>query len=329
MPSCDLSIFFSGHDRETRFYHISPSTLSCQHYLAWCALRGSDKDLNNSHATLEKVAERATTKYKARAILSLGALSALKGESESQFYYYLESIKAARNRDASTIVEAQQGIAILKAREGYHKSALHDLEHLLPLAKVSEHLVYHDFLNSYAVELTTAGRITEACNITKVILASPFASAYPEWQETLADVRTKHKQRSIVAISQPQIERETDAESAVSSNPINRARVRAVTEFMGANLHRRIALAELAKTVNLSTPHFSHLFKAETGVAAGEYLIGLRMEKASQLLATTFLSIKQIMAEVGYYNKSNFGRQFRRHFHVTPSEYRKRAFSGV
>jgi AraC-like DNA-binding protein len=224
-------------------------------------------------------------------------------------------------------VEAQQGIAILKAREGYHKSALQDLEQLLPFARYSEHLVYHDFLNSYAVELTTAGRITEACDITKVILSSPFASAYPEWRETLADVRTKHKQRSIVTISQPQIERESDAESAVPNNPINRARVRAVIDFMGANLHRKIALPELAKRVNLSTKHFSYLFKAETGVAAGEYLIRLRMEKASQLLETSFLSIKQIMADVGYYNKSNFVRQFKRHFNVTPSEYRRRVFA--
>lgn len=79
--------------------------------------------------------------------------------------------------------------------------------------------------------------------------------------------------------------------------------------------------------MNLSTSQFSHLFKAETNVAPGEYLIRLRMEKASQLLATTFLSIKEIMAEVGYYNKSNFLRQFRRSFDVTPSEYRRRAFA--
>jgi len=83
-------------------------------------------------------------------------------DPESQLYYYLESIKAARNHDVSTMVEAKQGIAILKAKEGFHKSALRDLEQLLPLARYSEPLVYHDFLNSYAVELTRAGRIGKA-----------------------------------------------------------------------------------------------------------------------------------------------------------------------
>jgi AraC-like DNA-binding protein len=291
-------------------------------------VEGANRNLNKSQAALEKVAESTTTKYKARAILSLAAVSALKGDAESQLYYYIESIKAARNRDVSTIVEAQQGIAILKAREGYHVSALRYLEELFPLARYSEHLVYHDFLNSYAVELTRAERIGEACSITKVILASPFASAYPEWQETLADVRTKHKQRSIVTISRP-IERQSETELEIPNNPINRARVRAVIDFMGANLHRRITLAELAKTVNLSTAYFACRFKAETGVAPGEYLIRLRMEKASRLLASTFLSIKQVMADVGFNSKSNFVHCFRKHFHVTPSEYRKRALTSA
>lgn len=298
-----------------------------QYYLAWCALQGSNKDLDSSRAALEKVAARATTNYKARAILSLGAVSALKGDSESQLHYYVESIKAARDRDVSTIVEAQQGIAILKAREGYHRSALQDLEQLLPLARYSEHLVYHDFLNSYAVELTTANRVGEACNITKIILASPFASAYPEWQETLADVRSKHKKRSIVAISRRETERESEGASPAPNNAINSARVRAVIEFMRANLHRKITLAELANRVNLSASHFSHVFKAETGFAPIEHLINLRMEKAGDLLATTFLSVKEIMANVGYDNRANFLRRFEKDYDVTPTEYRRRAFA--
>jgi len=48
-------------------------------------------------------------------------------------------------------------------------------------------------------------------------------------------------------------------------------------------------------------------------------------KKASQLLETSFLSIKQVMAEVGYNSKAHFTRSFKRHFQVTPSEYRKRA----
>jgi len=102
-------------------------------------------------------------------------------------------------------------------------------------------------------------------------------------------------------------------------------RVQRAIDFMNANFHRRISIRDLSAEVNLSTPRLSHLFKSETGVAPGEYLARLRMEKASQLLATTFMSIKQVMAEVGYNDKGNFARSFKRHFQLTPSEYRKRA----
>jgi len=51
--------------------------------------------------------------------------------------------------------------------------------------------------------------------------------------------------------------------------------------------------------------------------------MSLRMQKAAKLLATSRLSVKQIMALVGYDNKSHFVRHFRRLFGQAPSEYRK------
>jgi transcriptional regulator GlxA family with amidase domain len=55
------------------------------------------------------------------------------------------------------------------------------------------------------------------------------------------------------------------------------------------------------------------------------------MEKARHLLTTSFLSIKQVMATVGYdiRSRSNFVRQFKSYFALTPSEYRKRFFTGL
>ena len=102
-------------------------------------------------------------------------------------------------------------------------------------------------------------------------------------------------------------------------------RVKVVIQFMEANLERTISLEELADAPNLSRSYFCTLFRTETGLTPGEYLRRLRMEKASRLLATTLLSIKQIMAMVGY--TSNFVRHFRRYFEFTPSEYRERAYN--
>jgi len=109
----------------------------------------------------------------------------------------------------------------------------------------------------------------------------------------------------------------------VSEGAPQTARVLIATDFMKANLHRRIPLAELAGAANLSPSHLSRLFKTQTRLSPGEYLRRLRMEKARHLAATSLLSVKQIMAAVGYKSKSHFVRDFRRSFHLTPSEYRK------
>jgi AraC-like DNA-binding protein len=100
-------------------------------------------------------------------------------------------------------------------------------------------------------------------------------------------------------------------------------RIQLAIDFMNANLHRRIRLSELAEVANLSHYHLAHLFKDQTGLSPGIYLRVLKMEKASELLATTFFSVKEIMAMVGYNDKSHFARHFRDAFGITPSEYRK------
>jgi transcriptional regulator GlxA family with amidase domain len=114
----------------------------------------------------------------------------------------------------------------------------------------------------------------------------------------------------------------------VPESAIRNPAVQTVIQFMNSNLERRISLAELADVANLSPSHLSHLFKTHAGLSPGEYLRRLRMEKARHLLATSLLSIKQIMATVSYSNRSNFLRHFKRYFDLTPSEYRKRAYTG-
>jgi transcriptional regulator GlxA family with amidase domain len=113
----------------------------------------------------------------------------------------------------------------------------------------------------------------------------------------------------------------------VPASTIRNLRVQTVIQFMNSNLGRRISLTELADVANLSPSHLSHLFKTQTGLSPGEYLRRLRMEKASHLLTSTLLSIKQVMATVGYSNRSNFLRHFKRYFDLVPSEYRQRTYN--
>jgi transcriptional regulator GlxA family with amidase domain len=99
-------------------------------------------------------------------------------------------------------------------------------------------------------------------------------------------------------------------------------KTKAVIKFMQANLHRKISLAELSKVVGMSSSHLGHLFKIETGLAPGQYLMRLRVRKARGLLMESTLSVKQIMFAVGFNDKSDFVRSFKKAYGLSPSDYR-------
>ena len=166
------------------------------YYLAVAFNRCGNGDIDKAKSMFELAADTAPPKYRAKAILSLAAVSAHKKNTDTELYYFLESLKASR--DFGTSMTALRGIAVHKAREGYHKHALNDLERSLPMIKYAPAHIYFDYLNAIAVELGEEGRKEEARNISKLVLASPFAFAYPEWQQTAEDL--KGISRSFVVI---------------------------------------------------------------------------------------------------------------------------------
>jgi len=79
----------------------------------------------------------------------------------------------------------------------------------------------------------------------------------------------------------------------------------------------------LSALVNLSPSRFRHLFKQETGTTPAQYLKDVRLAKAEKMLRTTFLSIKQILKQVGLTSNAHFVRDFRRKYGTTPTAYRR------
>jgi tetratricopeptide (TPR) repeat protein len=162
-----------------------------QYYLLWCDCR----ELKYDTAALERIVERTQT-YKTQALFSRGAIDWYRGNNEQALCFYTEALKTSPA--LLEYIDLTRTIAVLKSQEGFHNSALKDLEKLVPLIKHAEPRLYYDFLNSYAVELIEAGRKDEARNMIRFVLASPFIHAYPEWKETARDL--KETNRSFAAI---------------------------------------------------------------------------------------------------------------------------------
>jgi AraC-like DNA-binding protein len=310
-----------------------------RYFLAVAANSMGNGDPDEARRLFEFAVDTAPDPYKLKSVLSLGALAFHNKDFDSAFYFYREVIRTGGLSSAS--LQATRGVTTLKSIEGYHKSAIADVERILPLIRFAPSNVYFDCLNSYAVELSEVGRLQEAESVSSLVVASPLIRYYPEWRETLSDVRSKRKHRFTVSISPPQ-EREyepaalepaskeiqVDVGEAVRKRLVREdrmrtRRVKVVIDFMNANFQRRLSSDELAEVARLSADYLSRLFKIETKLTLWEYLIRLRMEKARELLETSLLSIKEVMAAVGYDSKGHFARHFRRWFGVSPSEYRR------
>ena len=79
----------------------------------------------------------------------------------------------------------------------------------------------------------------------------------------------------------------------------------------------------LSALVNLSPSRFRHLFKQETGTTPGQYIKELRLRKAEKMLRTTFLSVKQVLKQVGLGSNAHFVHDFRKKYGMTPTAYRR------
>lgn len=99
-------------------------------------------------------------------------------------------------------------------------------------------------------------------------------------------------------------------------------RVQIVIKLMKENLSQELLIDDVAKWLNISPSRLRYLFKAETGQSPAHYLKCLRMQKAKQLVESTFLNVKQIMCELGINDESHFVRDFKRTHGITITQYR-------
>ncbi len=101
-------------------------------------------------------------------------------------------------------------------------------------------------------------------------------------------------------------------------------RVRFTIERMEETLRNPLTLEELAQEACLSIPHYSALFKQQTGNAPMQIYAQIRIQHACELLSNTHLEIKTIAEESGYEDPFYFSRKFKKTMGISPSEYRSR-----
>ncbi len=101
-------------------------------------------------------------------------------------------------------------------------------------------------------------------------------------------------------------------------------RMQLVFDYVMTNYQRDISLEEIASLSNMTKNAFCRYFKLRTNKTFFQFLIDIRIERASKLLLKNReLSVIEIAELCGFNNISNFNRKFKELKHTSPLQYRK------
>ncbi|WP_104666344.1 helix-turn-helix domain-containing protein [Ensifer adhaerens] len=110
-------------------------------------------------------------------------------------------------------------------------------------------------------------------------------------------------------------------------SPLATWQLRRAVDYIDENWGRNIRLEELASLAGLSQSHFSHAFKASTGMAPHQWQTNARIERAKQLLLKNEASLTAVAAETGFSDQAHFTRVFRKVVGATPASWKRSRLS--
>ena len=100
-----------------------------------------------------------------------------------------------------------------------------------------------------------------------------------------------------------------------------------VLRWMQENVHRDLALDDIAARARLSTRTLNRRFREQTGTTPLRWLRRSRIRRSQYLLETTTHPVERISRQVGFNSPASFRGQFKALVGTSPQAYR-RAFRG-
>jgi two-component system response regulator YesN len=99
--------------------------------------------------------------------------------------------------------------------------------------------------------------------------------------------------------------------------------IREVIKIINENIESPITLSYISSKVALSPFYLGKIFAEEVGESFNDYVTGIRMKKAVELLQSTNLKVYEVAEKVGIPNYRYFSNLFRNWTGQTPKEYKR------
>jgi len=92
-------------------------------------------------------------------------------------------------------------------------------------------------------------------------------------------------------------------------------------------MEHELTLFEMAQSVELSTAHFSRMFRKSTGETPHQFVLRNRIERAKEMLREAEMRVLDVAVACGFKTQQHFARVFRHVCGISPREYRLECWS--
>ena len=100
-------------------------------------------------------------------------------------------------------------------------------------------------------------------------------------------------------------------------------RIQKIITYITENIHQKITLDDIAKYTFVSKTTLCKDFKKTVGTSIADYILGMRLDNAKDMLATTKKPIRDVAETCGFSSQNYFCLIFTKKMHMSPMQYRR------
>jgi len=95
-----------------------------------------------------------------------------------------------------------------------------------------------------------------------------------------------------------------------------------ILEWIRINIDKNIDLDTISKKFDFNKDYLSRMFKRNLGISTLNYINGMKIKKAKELLLSSEAKVKEIAYSLGFNDEKYFMKLFKKYENLTPSQYR-------
>ena len=104
-----------------------------------------------------------------------------------------------------------------------------------------------------------------------------------------------------------------------------RPEIRTALDYIEEHISDELSIRHVSEIAGYHPAYFSSLFKRELGMSYSDFLTGIRIQRAKEMLSKSSRTLQEIADECGFSDISYFSSKFKRVVGITPSQWRAKA----